>query len=204
MGYYTAVPAMVVVALAATIIALAATSAESFLPAAPVLAAPPQGTAARRTGMGGRGGALRMKYVPDGLTPEQWKKMQAKEADKKKKMDLGYVGVKGFKSRSLQAWQEAGSGHLFPVNPKKVCRCVSCVHVFVPLVPIHRDATKTMCVWSWQSLLSRVCAQQYATTNRIMLHPVSNECIVCRLTLKSLNQIVQLKSSLFRHRFFSL
>ena len=62
-----------------------------------------------------------MKYVPDGLTPEQWKKMQAKEADKKKKLDLGYVGVKGFKSRSLQAWQEAGAGHLFPVNPKKVC-----------------------------------------------------------------------------------
>lgn len=38
--------------------------------------------------------ALGMKYVPDGLTPEQWKKMQKEEADKKKKMgDLGQVCV---------------------------------------------------------------------------------------------------------------
>ncbi|CAM9511380.1 unnamed protein product, partial [Hapterophycus canaliculatus] len=77
--------------------------------------------------------ALGMKYVPDGLSPEQWKKMQKEEADKKKKMgDLGQasfmsssaqdldVGVKSFKSRSLQAWQEAGAGHLFPVDPAKV------------------------------------------------------------------------------------
>ncbi|CAN0203999.1 unnamed protein product [Pylaiella littoralis] len=62
-----------------------------------------------------------MKYVPDGLSPEQWKKMQKEEAVKKKKMgDLGQVGVKSFKSRSLQAWQEDGAGHLFPVDPKKV------------------------------------------------------------------------------------
>lgn len=126
MSYYV-VPVMVV-ALAATIIALAATSVESFLPATPVLL-----IAAGRTGMGGRGGALRMKYVPDGLTPEQWKKMQAKEAEKKKKLDLGYVGVKGFKSRSLQAWQEAGSSHLFPVNPKKVRYVGMCLcFAFVP------------------------------------------------------------------------
>eukprot|EP00903_Cladosiphon_okamuranus_P021470 g19737.t1 len=30
------------------------------------------------------------------------------------------VGVKSFKSRSFQAWQESGDGHLFPVDPKKV------------------------------------------------------------------------------------
>ena len=107
------------VELAVAFVALAVTSVESFfLPTAvPAGVALHRGTG--RTSMGS--GALRMKYVPDGLTPEQWKKMQAKEADKKKKLDLGYVGVKGFKSRSLQAWQEAGSGHLFPVNPKKVC-----------------------------------------------------------------------------------
>lgn len=35
---------------------------------------------------------LGMKYVPDGLSPEQWKKMQKEEAEKKKKMgDLGQV-----------------------------------------------------------------------------------------------------------------
>lgn len=113
-----------VVALAVAFMTLAANPVESFvLPptrtAVPAVAALHRGSG--RSSMGG--GALRMKYVPDGLTPEQWKKMQAKEADKKKKLDLGYVGVKGFKSRSLQAWQEAGSGHLFPVNPKKVCVC---------------------------------------------------------------------------------
>lgn len=40
----------------------------------------------------GRGATLNMKYVPDGLSPEQWKKMQKEEAAKKKKMgDLGQV-----------------------------------------------------------------------------------------------------------------
>lgn len=114
MGY--TVP--MVMALAAAFIALATTSVESFFfPTGTAVPALRRGTGRNSVG----GGALRMKYVPDGLTPEQWKKMQAKEADKKKKLDLGYVGVKGFKSRSLQAWQEAGAGHLFPVNPKKVC-----------------------------------------------------------------------------------
>lgn len=115
MGYR--VPVVVVALAVATIALLAATSVESFfLPTAVPVVALRRG--AGRTGLGA--GTLRMKYVPDGLSPEEWKKMQAKEAAKKKKLDLGYVGVKGFKSRSLQAWQEAGSGHLFPVNPKKV------------------------------------------------------------------------------------
>lgn len=55
-------------------------------------------------------------YVPDGLTPEQYKKI--KEEDKKKMgKDLGRVGPRGFKSRSMQAWQEAfergETGHTF-------------------------------------------------------------------------------------------
>lgn len=38
-----------------------------------------------------------MKYVPDGLSPEQWKKMQKEEAVKKKKMgDLGQVSSAQF------------------------------------------------------------------------------------------------------------
>jgi len=59
-----------------------------------------------------------MGYVPDGLSAEQWKKMQ--EAEKAKMKNLGRVGPRGFKSRSFQAWQEAGGKHLFPVDPKKV------------------------------------------------------------------------------------
>jgi len=57
-------------------------------------------------------------YVPDGLTLDQWKQIQAKEQAKQK--NLGRIGPKSFKSRSLQAWQEAGGKHLFPVDPKKV------------------------------------------------------------------------------------
>jgi len=61
---------------------------------------------------------LRMGYVPDGLTPEQWKKIQDEEKAKQK--NLGRVGPRGFKSRSFSAWQAAGGKHLFPVDPKKV------------------------------------------------------------------------------------
>lgn len=62
---------------------------------------------------------VRMGYVPDGLTAADWKKMR--EEEKAKASNLGRVGVVRFKSRSFQAWQESGAGHLFPVDPKKVC-----------------------------------------------------------------------------------
>lgn len=61
---------------------------------------------------------LKMVYIPDGLSPAEWKKIQAEE--KKKKENLGRMGPSRFKSRSFQAWQESGAGHLFPVDPKKV------------------------------------------------------------------------------------
>ncbi|CBJ27167.1 conserved unknown protein [Ectocarpus siliculosus] len=62
--------------------------------------------------------ALKMVYIPDGLSPAEWKKI--KDADKKKQENLGKLGPSRFKSRSFQAWQESGAGHLFPVDPKKV------------------------------------------------------------------------------------
>jgi hypothetical protein len=46
-------------------------------------------------------------YVPDGFTPEQWKKQKEKEAQEKKNKALGRVGPKGFKSRSFQSFHEA-------------------------------------------------------------------------------------------------
>eukprot|EP00752_Nemacystus_decipiens_P006337 g5713.t1 len=111
--------AVAVVTLAAT----AAAAFEAFVPplrASGVLAPMTQQRQhANRSGH--RRTALGMKYVPDGLSPEQWKKMQKEEAEKKKKMgNLGEVGVKSFKSRSFQSWQESGGKHLFPVDPKKV------------------------------------------------------------------------------------
>lgn len=65
-------------------------------------------------------------YVPDGLTKEQWAKIQAKEREQKK--NLGRVGPRGFKSRSFQSFQEAlergEASHMMPVfNAKeKVAR----------------------------------------------------------------------------------
>ena len=56
-------------------------------------------------------------YVPDGLTVEQYNKIRQQDASKAKGKDFAKVGPKGFKSRSMQAWQEAfergEAGHTF-------------------------------------------------------------------------------------------
>ena len=65
-------------------------------------------------------------YVPEGLTPEQY--LRIKTEDKKKMgKDLGRLGPRGFKSRSIQAWQEAyergEAGHAFaPVGYRKALK----------------------------------------------------------------------------------
>jgi hypothetical protein len=46
-------------------------------------------------------------YVPDGLTPEQYEKIKQAEQRKIKGKNLGALGPKGFKSRSMQAWQQS-------------------------------------------------------------------------------------------------
>ena len=46
-------------------------------------------------------------YVPDGLTAEQYQKLKQKEAAKNQGKNLGALGPRGFKSRSMQAWQQA-------------------------------------------------------------------------------------------------
>lgn len=63
-------------------------------------------------------------YVPDGLTEEQYRKIKVSDAKKNKGKDLGRLGPTGFKSRSMQAWQEAfdqgKTGHSFaPLNYKE-------------------------------------------------------------------------------------
>mmetsp|Transcript_713 Transcript_713/g.1875 ORF Transcript_713/g.1875 Transcript_713/m.1875 type:complete len:231 (+) Transcript_713:29-721(+) len=70
------------------------------------------------------GGSTRvtMAYVPDGLTPEQYKKIKDKEAANSK--NLGSTGTNRFQSRSMYAFQKAlesgTAAHLFPVDPNKV------------------------------------------------------------------------------------
>ena len=46
-------------------------------------------------------------YVPDGLTKEQYQKIKTQEQNALKGKDLGRLGPRGFKSRSMQAWQVA-------------------------------------------------------------------------------------------------
>jgi hypothetical protein len=48
-----------------------------------------------------------MGYVPEGLTAEQYANIKQKESAKIQGKDLGKLGPRGFKSRSMQAWQEA-------------------------------------------------------------------------------------------------
>ncbi|KAL3902954.1 MAG: hypothetical protein SGARI_005597, partial [Bacillariaceae sp.] len=58
-------------------------------------------------------------YVPSGFTPESYKKFKEQEAKKKAKANLGGMGPRGFKSRSMQSFQEAmergEASHLLPV-----------------------------------------------------------------------------------------
>jgi hypothetical protein len=46
-------------------------------------------------------------YIPDGLTPEEYRRIRDQEANKYKGKNLGRLGPRGFKSRSMQAWQQA-------------------------------------------------------------------------------------------------
>mmetsp|Transcript_30491 Transcript_30491/g.75147 ORF Transcript_30491/g.75147 Transcript_30491/m.75147 type:complete len:129 (-) Transcript_30491:53-439(-) len=70
------------------------------------------------------GATMMAGYVPDGLTKEQWARIQKEEAKKQK--GLGGVGVDKtrFKSRSMasfmQDMEEGKAKHLFPVSPAKV------------------------------------------------------------------------------------
>eukprot|EP00546_Thalassionema_frauenfeldii_P004445 CAMPEP_0178915320 /NCGR_PEP_ID=MMETSP0786-20121207/11958_1 /TAXON_ID=186022 /ORGANISM="Thalassionema frauenfeldii, Strain CCMP 1798" /LENGTH=178 /DNA_ID=CAMNT_0020588411 /DNA_START=16 /DNA_END=552 /DNA_ORIENTATION=+ len=58
-------------------------------------------------------------YVPSGMSPEQWAKMQAAEKKKKAAKNFGAFGPQTFKSRSLRAFQEdlekGKANHLLPM-----------------------------------------------------------------------------------------
>lgn len=76
------------------------------------------GATAFRPSTTARRGVLKMEYVPDGMTKEQWQMIKKKEADAlKAKGNLGALGTTKFKSRSFEAWQKSGGKHLFPVDP---------------------------------------------------------------------------------------
>jgi hypothetical protein len=60
-----------------------------------------------------------MVYIPDGFTKESYAKFKEEERKKNAKKNLGGVGPKGFRSRSMQSFQEAlergEAEHLLPV-----------------------------------------------------------------------------------------
>lgn len=60
-----------------------------------------------------------MGYVPDGMTPEQYKRLKQKEKETNSKKKFGAFGPQSFKSRSMQSFQtdlESGKAdHLMPV-----------------------------------------------------------------------------------------
>tara|TARA_Y100000389_G_scaffold86211_1_gene82936 strand:- start:801 stop:1319 length:519 start_codon:yes stop_codon:yes gene_type:complete len=61
------------------------------------------------------------KYVPSGLSPEEWDKI--KQTDKQNSIK-GLNGPRGYKSRSMndfvKALEEGKAQHLMPVDPRKV------------------------------------------------------------------------------------
>lgn len=66
-------------------------------------------------------------YVPDGLSAEEWRKIKTQEANRYKGVNLGRLGPRGFKSRSMEAWQKAyergEADHSFaPINLKERLR----------------------------------------------------------------------------------
>jgi len=67
---------------------------------------------------------LSMGYVPDGMTPAQYKALKDKEAADMKKKNFGAGGARGFKSRSMTSFQHAlergEAKHLMPVDPEEV------------------------------------------------------------------------------------
>jgi hypothetical protein len=67
---------------------------------------------------------LGASYVPDGLSKQQYEQIKEAECSKDKGKNLGALGPKGFKSRSLMAWQKAYEkgdvNHTFaPIDYKK-------------------------------------------------------------------------------------
>mmetsp|Transcript_6836 Transcript_6836/g.11171 ORF Transcript_6836/g.11171 Transcript_6836/m.11171 type:complete len:263 (+) Transcript_6836:23-811(+) len=59
------------------------------------------------------------EYIPSGFNKQTWAAFKKKEAEAKKAKNLGRMGPKGFKSRSMQSFQEAlergEAEHLLPV-----------------------------------------------------------------------------------------
>ncbi|CAN0456495.1 unnamed protein product [Discosporangium mesarthrocarpum] len=66
--------------------------------------------------LGSSYGALRMGYVPDGVSPEEYQRIRAKEI--RRTENLGRIGITKFKSRSMRAWIASGAKHIFPGDPK--------------------------------------------------------------------------------------
>ncbi|CAM9160121.1 unnamed protein product [Choristocarpus tenellus] len=64
--------------------------------------------------------SLRMGYVPDGVSTDEYERIKKKETAVKS--NLGRIGITKFQSRLMKAWQTSGASHLFPKDPKTTPR----------------------------------------------------------------------------------
>lgn len=95
-------------------------------------------------------------YVPDGFTKESYAKFKEQEKAKLAKKNLGGVGPRGFKSRSMQSFQEAlergEAEHLLPVfNAKERVKKGELkledipVSALIDFVNLYEEATLSSC-----------------------------------------------------------
>ena len=93
----------------AIIVALMAAGASAFVPTTGKFGAVTRSSASR---------TISMAYVPDGLTPAQWKAQQAKEAkvkkDNKKKMKGSVETLTQWQARNAEKFKnQPGAGHVY-------------------------------------------------------------------------------------------
>lgn len=111
-------------------------------------------------------------YVPDGFTAESYKKFKEEEKAKAlKKKNLGGMGPRGFKSRSMQSFQEAlergEAEHLMPMfNAKEKLRRGEIKKEDIPYMQRGGswDQSVSIVVVFWK--ICRVCRTRNVSSDR--------------------------------------
>jgi hypothetical protein len=96
-------------------------------------------------------------YIPDGMSPEQWRKLKEKEKQTTNK-DLGAYGPSTFQSRSLRAFQQVREERMTFVNrgtkendmhraPQNVSYCF----FYVPWIGLGNRKGESLAAWMMMS-----------------------------------------------------
>jgi hypothetical protein len=84
-----------------------ATLLSTIIPAAYAFTSPAASISAGLVASQGGTATALNAYVPDGLTLEEYNRIKKAEQERFQGKDLGRLGPRGFKSRSMEAWQVA-------------------------------------------------------------------------------------------------